>query len=191
MSMGLVRPAWIRALLCALVILSVSVEAQQRWYEAYDAGVKAFQRGDFDSAEANLTSALSKNAKQGRQQFFYGTIYADYFPEYYLAQILLKRGKPQQAAELLDRLAKAGIMRPRDREYAEFTRLQTEARSASAKLVAGATPVPFASIIRVRTSVIAGSPEVSPRSACSLALLRRWVDSLCCSMVRSPMQMRR
>lgn len=113
-----------------LVVCAVAnTLAQQRWYQLYDEGVSAFRRQQWDVAEARFKAALAANPKQGRQVFFYGTRRDDYLPEYYLAQLYLRNGRGTDAAPLIDRIEKDGLIKRGDREFAEFDRISTQVRA--------------------------------------------------------------
>jgi hypothetical protein len=62
---------------------------------------------------------------------FYGSRREDYLPDYYLALVLLRQNKGDEARQLLDTVARSNLIRPTDREYAD---LQTYERETTALL---------------------------------------------------------
>jgi len=125
----------VRTVVLSFVLAAVGGQpsfAQDRWYQLYTEGLNAFQKQQWDLAEKNFKAALAANPKQGRRVLFYGTLRDDYLPEYYLAQIYLRTGRDAQAAPLLDRLGKDGLMKQGDREFTEFSRLSAQAARAVA-----------------------------------------------------------
>ncbi|HEY7292178.1 MAG TPA: hypothetical protein VH583_20245, partial [Vicinamibacterales bacterium] len=87
---------WIVLAMVVALQSSAPPQAQQRadtrtWYEAYADGRRAFQQGNWqaaiDSLEASKRAAGAP--KPGRRVPFYGDVFDDYIPDYYLGQAYL------------------------------------------------------------------------------------------------------
>lgn len=95
---------------------------QRLWYQAYDEGVRAVQRGDWPTAIQLLESAKRSGPAPGRRVLFQGDRVDVFNPDYYLglAYNASKRFKEAEAAfrqVALDKLIVTG-----DKQYDELTR---------------------------------------------------------------------
>jgi hypothetical protein len=94
--------------------------AQEYWYEFYRDGLTAWQKKDWERAEAKLKAALARRAEQGRAIPVPGR-HIDYLPEYYLGLVQLKQQRFQEATDLLEKVQRDGLI---DSNSAEFRDLQ-------------------------------------------------------------------
>jgi len=125
------------ALLLALFVAAQSAgQAPARrndtrtWYQAYADGKRAFDQKNWQGAVDSLEAAKRARApKPGRKIPFYGDVYDDYLPDYYLGIAYLNLRQFTQADQAFAAVRASGLISPKDREYAEFQR-QTAAVTA-------------------------------------------------------------
>jgi tetratricopeptide (TPR) repeat protein len=67
------------------------------WYDDYDAGIAACNKGQWAAAIAKMTSAINAHPKEGDHERTYGAIFYNYHPYYYRAVAYLNSGKYEQA----------------------------------------------------------------------------------------------
>jgi hypothetical protein len=111
-----------------VAVVTVSAQSQQRWYDAYDLGIKAVQSRDWKTAELYLTQARDAGPQQGRRVFFYGDTYRPFYPDYYLAQVYLNTNRARDAESTFNSVAKRGLIDAKDPLYKQ---LQQSARQAT------------------------------------------------------------
>lgn len=120
-----------RVLSCGLCALLATVSAappvavlsaQGQWFESYRDGLTAWQKEDWDRAEAELKEALSSRSDQGRNIPVPGRPGINYLPEYYLGLVYVKQKRFQEASDLLYKVLKT----PRlvEERHPEFKVLQ-------------------------------------------------------------------
>jgi hypothetical protein len=119
--------------------------AQQRadsrtWYQAYTDGRRAFEQGNWQAAIDSLEASTRADGapKPGRRVPFYGDVYDDYLPDYYLGLAYLNLKQYAAADRALDAMRASGVIGPSDREYAQ---LDQQSRAAKAALQAANNPV--------------------------------------------------
>jgi tetratricopeptide (TPR) repeat protein len=127
----------------ALVILNLQAapaNAPQRradsrtWYQAYADGRRAVQQGNWQAAVDSLEASKRAGApKPGRRIPFYGDVFDDYLPDYYLGIALTNLGRYAEADRAFEAVRASGLVRPNDREYAQF---DTQSKKAKAELLA-------------------------------------------------------
>jgi hypothetical protein len=118
------------ALLLALFVAAQSAgQAPARrndtrtWYQAYADGKRAFDQKNWQAAIDSLEVAKRARApKPGRRIPFYGDVYDDYLPDYYLGIAYLNLRQFTQADQAFAAVRASGLIGPKDREYAEFQR---------------------------------------------------------------------
>src|SRR3954467_3016740 len=87
-----------RIALVMLACLATPVAARQsHWYELYDQAVAHIGRGELNEAEQKLLAAKKTGPKPGRDVLTYGTRRLDFFPDYYLGVVYLKRERYREA----------------------------------------------------------------------------------------------
>jgi tetratricopeptide (TPR) repeat protein len=147
-AIRIVEPAWrlrLPLVVSALILVCSPIRAgaQDLWYQAYTAGVQAFNRGDLVTAERKLTDALNaKNASpaRGRKVLYYSQIRDEFLPEYYLAVVLARQGKYAEAIAFAN---KAEPYMKGDRDYAKLVAARTDAeRGLKPPVVAEVRPPP-------------------------------------------------
>jgi hypothetical protein len=96
------------------------------WYQAYADGKRAFDQKNWQAAIDSLEAAKRARApKPGRRIPFYGDVYDDYLPDYYLGMAYLNLRQFTQADQAFAAVRASGLIGPKDREYAEFQRQTT------------------------------------------------------------------
>jgi tetratricopeptide (TPR) repeat protein len=157
----------VKPLLVALAsLLAVSTWAAEPWYEVYAAGVKAIESGQWALAEAKLQEAIKDGPRPGRSVRTYGTRFITFIPGYYLGVASFRQGRHQEALDQLDRVQKAGLVRPEDPEHAPLVQMreqasaQLAARAPAAPPVASAPPPPR--LARAEAEAAASPPPTAP-----------------------------
>ena len=134
-------------LVLGLLIALQAPNAQQRradsrtWYQAYADGRRAVQQGNWQAAVDSLeASKLAGAPKPGRRIPFYGDVFDDYLPDYYLGIALTNLGRYAEADKAFEAVRASGLIRPSDREYAQ---LDAQSKKAKSELLAlGPSPAP-------------------------------------------------
>jgi len=85
-----VRRTTLRGALAALLAVSICIVliGQDLWYVSYQDGVKAFNAGDYPTAENKFLAALNNSLApkaRGKQVSYYGNYRSEFLPEYWLA----------------------------------------------------------------------------------------------------------
>lgn len=130
------------------LLLATPAAAQQRgadtrtWYQAYQEGRQQVQRGQWQAAIASLEVAKRNGPKPGRRIPFYGDVFDDFLPDYFLGIAYLNAGRAQDAVTAFNTVRDAKLIAQRDREYVEFTKQSTAAneRVRTENQVAQAAP---------------------------------------------------
>jgi tetratricopeptide (TPR) repeat protein len=138
--------AWLLTILLLLASALRGPDAllaqQEPWYQSYERGVQALNRGALQEAEQRLRAALAGNPTQGRRVRFYGMRFEAYIPEYYLAQVYARQGRYQEAAGLIARVQNARLLQTGDREYGELQKLGQSVQQQLAAASKAVTSVP-------------------------------------------------
>ena len=114
-------------LLAIGLILALSGQAQspnqaapprdlRTWYQAYDAGVAAFNKRDWPGAIASLERARQDKSSPGpgRKVFTTGNAFIDYLPDYYLGQAYYNLKQYAQAHDAFNRVKQSNVIRRTD-----------------------------------------------------------------------------
>ena len=126
----------------AILLAIQSTPAQPRsdtrtWYQAYADAQRNIQQRNWEAAIADIEAASRLGApKPGRNILFYGDVYRDFNPDYYLGVAYLNLSRYDDANRAFDRVAQAQLIVARDTLYAEFTRQATTVRGALEKQAA-------------------------------------------------------
>ncbi|MGE0461105.1 MAG: hypothetical protein AB7Q16_07025 [Vicinamibacterales bacterium] len=109
------------AALLSVALLSSTPAAQQRdvrlWYQAYDEGVRAVQRGDWAAAIASLEAARQSGPAPGRRVLFQGDRVDRFNPDYYLGLAYLATRRFADAEAAFRRVLDAKILTQGDKEF--------------------------------------------------------------------------
>jgi hypothetical protein len=117
------------------------------WYQAYADGKRAFEQKNWQAAVDSLEASKRARApKPGRRIPFYGDVFDDYIPDYYLGIAYLNLKQYAQADQSFAAVRASGLVGPKDREYAEFQRQATAVAAGlrEVQAVAQNTPPPNA-----------------------------------------------
>ena len=106
------------------------------WYQAYQDGVRQVQQRNWQAAIASLNTAKRTGPKPGRRIPFYGDVYDDFLPDYYLGLAYINTQQYKEAASAFDAVRQTGLITAKDKEYAEFTK---QSASAAAQVANTAT----------------------------------------------------
>ena len=127
------RPA-LRSAFVAVLVMSFSwqssasqSQAQGRWYDAYQEGVRAVQKRDWAAAEKLLLQAQSSGPRPARRVFTFGDTYIPFIPDYYLGVVYLNTNRDQQAEAAFARVNSQTLIGAKDPEYVAFERQGREA----------------------------------------------------------------
>src|SRR5262245_4772373 len=152
----------------ALLLALQAANAQQRradsrtWYQAYADGRRAVQQGNWQAAVDSLEASKRAGApKPGRRIPFYGDVFDDYLPDYYLGIALTNLGRYADADRAFEAVRASGLVRPNDREYAQFD-IQSKKAKAELSALASATPAPANPTNAGAGSTAAGGGTIPP-----------------------------
>jgi hypothetical protein len=126
-------PSWcyIAGVLTAILVALVTIQspsAEKRsdtraWYQAYEDAQRHIQQKNWAAAVLDIETALRRGApKPGRRVHYYGNVYRDFNPDYYLGVAYLNQRRYAEADRAFERVRRAGLIGPRDPLYAEFSR---------------------------------------------------------------------
>jgi hypothetical protein len=128
------------------VLLSVeSAAPQQRndtrtWYQAYADAQRNIQQKNWQAAIVDIETASRRGApKPGRNVLFYGDVYRDFNPDYYLGIAYLNLQRFDEADRAFERVKQAQLIGARDSQYGEFTRQAAAAKDLLEKQTAQRT----------------------------------------------------
>jgi tetratricopeptide (TPR) repeat protein len=132
-----------RSILIAAVLSIAAVAAFASWYDDYDAGLAAAEKGQWSVVVQKMTAAINGNGKEGGKTRTYGAIFINYHPYYYRGVAYLNLGKYQQAIDDLDKATGVG---PSDLGTIEalHDRAAAKLQASSAPPVETPAPVPVA-----------------------------------------------
>jgi hypothetical protein len=118
----------------ALIATQSAAQAPPRrdtrtWYQAYAEGKRAFDQKNWQAAIDSLEASKRAGApKPGRKIPFYGDVYDDFLPDYYLGMAYLNLKQYVQADRAFAAVRASGVIGPRDREYAQLESQSNAAR---------------------------------------------------------------
>jgi hypothetical protein len=150
-------------LLVLMLPAATMAAAQQRssdtrtWYQAYQDGRRQVQQGNWQAGIASLLAAKRTGPAPGRRIPFYGDVFDDYLPDYYLGIAYLNTGRYKESTDAFEAVRRAGLITAKDKEYTEFTRQSASATSELAKATIAQGPPPNSA---VQTSPVQQSPPV-------------------------------
>jgi len=154
-------------LLSALIASQSAAQAQapgrrpdtRTWYQAYADGKRAFDQKNWQAAVDSLEASKRAGApKPGRKIPFYGDVYDDFLPDYYLGMAYVNLKQYAQADRAFAAVRASGVIGPRDREYAQLEAQATVARNGlQTQEVAQNTAAP--------AGTSAGAPAAAPPTA--------------------------
>src|SRR5690606_33159103 len=101
-----------------------------RWYSPYQAGVKAYEAGEFQKAVAELEEAIAADPRAAANKYVEGVFRTDYFPYFYLGASYLKLGRLDLAQQNFRR-ARDPLPRNLRAPLADFERELAAARASS------------------------------------------------------------
>lgn len=126
----------------AVLLAAQAAPAAQRndtrtWYQAYADAQQAIQSSNWQKAIADIDAASRLGApRPGRNILFYGDVYRDYLPDYYLGIAYMNLARFSEADSAFERVKQAQLIAARDTLYTEFTRQAGMAKDALQKLAA-------------------------------------------------------
>ena len=133
------------------------------WYQAYSDGTRAIQQGKWQEAIDSLEAAKRAGApKPGRKVPSYGDNFVDFIPDYYLGIAYLNLKQYVQADRAFAAVRTSGLIGPRDREYGEFDKQATVARTEVNRTAAAANAAPP---VGAGTSAAANPPPAVPSAS--------------------------
>jgi tetratricopeptide (TPR) repeat protein len=120
-------------LVSVLLAAQANAAAQRRdsrtWYQAYSDAQRAIQAGSWQKAIDDIQATTRLRApKPGRNVLFYGDVYRDFNPDYYLGTAYLNLKRYDEADRAFERVRQADLIGPKDTEYAAFTRQASTAK---------------------------------------------------------------
>jgi hypothetical protein len=93
------------------------------WYQAYGDAQRDVQQGRWQAAIDDVQAALRLGApRPGRNVLFYGDVYRDFNPDYYVGVASLNLKQYDAADKAFERVRQANLIGARDADYANFTR---------------------------------------------------------------------
>lgn len=98
-----------RLAFCILFLLWVNAAFAAEWYQAYEKGYKAVEKGKCAEGIPLLQEALAKNPKPDLQARPYGMITWEYIPHYYLAKCAFNAGDYEGAKSYMDSAMKVDM----------------------------------------------------------------------------------
>ena len=87
----------VRRLSIALLLVFTATGAFASWYDDYDAGINAANKGQWGVVIQKMSAAISAHPKEGDKERTYGAIFITYHPYYYRGVAYLNTGKFEQA----------------------------------------------------------------------------------------------
>ena len=118
----------------AAVLFFAATAAFASWYDDYDAGINAANKGQWQTVIQKMTAAINGNPKENDKARTYGAIFINYHPYYYRGVANLNLGRYEQAVTDLEKTSGPG---PED-----LGGIDTLMQKAKAKLAAASTPSP-------------------------------------------------
>ena len=107
------------------LLLLVGLSAQSnRWYDAYQKGLKAFDAKDYAMAITFLQQAVAADPKASANKYVEGVFRTDYFPYYYLGVAYLETRQYDKAQENFGK-ARNGLSRALTAKLDEYEKRRT------------------------------------------------------------------
>ena len=97
-----------RTFTIGVVGLMLATAAVASWYDDYDAGITAAQKGQWSVVIQKMTAAINGHPKESDHERTYGNIFITYHPYYYRGVAYLNGGKYEQAISDFERTSGAG-----------------------------------------------------------------------------------
>ena len=158
------------------------------WYQAYQDGVRQVQQRNWQAAITSLLAAKRAGPAPGRRIPFYGDVFDDYLPDYYLGLSYMNTLQYTEAAAAFDAVQKAGLITAKDREFPELTRQTAAVRSELSKRLAAQAqtsptqpPVSPAAPIRAPNTL----PEAGNPPSAQVASVDTKADTPAASLIQS------
>src|SRR4051794_14902876 len=123
-----------KKLFIAVVLLFAANAAMASWYDDYDAGTSAANKGQWAVVIQKMTAAINAHSKESDHERTYGAIFINYHPYYYRGVAYLNTGKYEQAISDFERTSGTG---PED-----LGSIETLMSRAKGKLAQASTPPP-------------------------------------------------
>lgn len=123
-----------RRLGIALLLLFTATGAFASWYDDYDAGINAANKGQWNAVIQKMSAAIAAHPKEGDKERTYGAIFITYHPYYYRGVAYLNTGKFEQAISDFEKTSGPGDTNLGD--------LNTLMQRAKTKLEAASAPPP-------------------------------------------------
>jgi tetratricopeptide (TPR) repeat protein len=124
----------VRRLSIALLIAFAATAAFASWYDDYDAGINAANKGQWSTVIQKMSAAIASHPKEGDKERTYGAIFITYHPYYYRGVAYLNTGKFEQAVSDFEKTSGPG-----DTNLGDLNALMQRAKS---KLEAASAPPP-------------------------------------------------
>ncbi|MEA2237744.1 MAG: hypothetical protein QOC81_2468 [Thermoanaerobaculia bacterium] len=129
--------------------LLLATAALASWYDDYDAGIAAANKGQWGVVIQKMTAAINGHPKESDHERTYGAIFITYHPYYYRGVAYLNSGKYEQAVSDFEKTSGPG--------EADLGPLGELMRRAKTKLEAASTPEP-----QPQPQPVAPQPRVAP-----------------------------
>src|SRR5689334_17284888 len=124
----------VRRLSVALLVLFTATGAFASWYDDYDAGINAANKGQWSTVIQKMSAAIAAHPKEGDKERTYGAIFITYHPYYYRGVAYLNTGKFEQAISDFEKTSGPG-----DTNLGDLNALMQRAKT---KLEAASAPPP-------------------------------------------------
>lgn len=127
------RIAIVIAVLGLPVMAAQSGRDTRTWYQVYQEGVRQIQRQQWEQAIQSMLAAKKQGPAPGRRINFYGDVFEDFLPDYYLGVAYANRAQYKEAASAFETVRQSQLVATRDKEYAEMQRLSAVVTAALTK----------------------------------------------------------
>ena len=124
----------VRRLAIALLFVFTATGAFASWYDDYDAGINAANKGQWSVVIQKMSAAIAAHPKEGDKERTYGAIFITYHPYYYRGVAYLNTGKFEQAIADFEKTSGPG-----DTNLGDLNALMQRAKT---KLEAASAPLP-------------------------------------------------
>jgi tetratricopeptide (TPR) repeat protein len=124
----------VRRLSIALLLVFTATGAFASWYDDYDAGINAANKGQWSVVVQKMSAAIAAHPKEGDKERTYGAIFITYHPYYYRGVAYLNTGKFEQAVSDFEKTSGPG-----DTNLGDLNALMQRAKT---KLEAASAPPP-------------------------------------------------
>lgn len=131
----------VRKLSIALLLAFIATSAFASWYDDYDAGITAANKGQWSVVIQKMSAAIAGHPKEGDKERTYGAIFITYHPYYYRGVAYLNTGKFEQAVSDFEKTSGPGDTNLGDLN-ALMQRAKTKLEAASAAPPPEPTPQP-------------------------------------------------